>query len=76
MPGFEHSLGVTHLAGRVYDVITRPDKVSDSVREHIPAPGQNDYGYWRTVVRIAALFHDTGHLAFSHAAEDELLPDA
>ena len=72
---FEHSLGVMHLAGRVYDVITRPDKVSDSVREHIPAPGQNDYGYWRTVVRIAALCHDTGHLPFSHAAEDELLPD-
>jgi hypothetical protein len=72
---FEHSLGVMHLAGRIYDVITRPDKISDSVRGAMPDPSQNDYGYWRTVVRMAALCHDMGHLPFSHAAEDELLPD-
>jgi hypothetical protein len=71
---FEHSLGVMHLAGRVYDVITRADKISDPVRETIPVPNQSDYGYWRTVVRMAALCHDMGHLPFSHAAEDELLP--
>ncbi|MGH2902806.1 MAG: HD domain-containing protein [Solirubrobacteraceae bacterium] len=72
---FEHSLGVMHLAGRIYDVITRPDKISDSVRVAVPSPTQNDYGYWRTVVRMAALCHDMGHLPFSHAAEDELLPE-
>ncbi len=72
---FEHSLGVMHLAGRIYDVITRPDKISDAVREAIPAPSQNDHGYWRTVVRMAALCHDMGHLPFSHAAEQELLPE-
>ena len=72
---FEHSLGVMHLAGRIYDVITRPDKISDSVRGAMPDPSQNDYGYWRTVVRMAALCHDMGHLPFSHAAEEELLPD-
>jgi uncharacterized protein len=72
---FEHSLGVMHLAGRIYDVITRSDKISDRVRETMPTPGQSDHGYWRTVVRIAALCHDMGHLPFSHAAEDELLPD-
>lgn len=72
---FEHSLGVMHLAGRIYDVITRPDKISDVVRETIPDRTQNDYGYWRTVVRMAALCHDMGHLPFSHAAEDELLPE-
>lgn len=71
---FEHSLGVMHLAGRIFDVITRSDKVSDSVRDALPDPQQNDYGYWRSVVRIAALCHDVGHLPFSHAAEDELLP--
>jgi uncharacterized protein len=72
---FEHSLGVMHLAGRIYDVITRPDKISDSVRAAIPGPRQSDHGYWRTVVRMAALCHDMGHLPFSHAAEDELLPE-
>lgn len=72
---FEHSLGVMHLAGRIYDVITRPDKVSDSVRSAIPDRSQSDFGYWRTVVRLAALCHDMGHLPFSHAAEDELLPE-
>jgi hypothetical protein len=72
---FEHSLGVMHLAGRIYDVITRPDKVSDAVRGDVPEPAQNDHGYWRTAVRMAALCHDMGHLPFSHAAEEELLPD-
>lgn len=70
---FEHSLGVMHLAGRIYDTITRPDKVSDAVRSVIPDRGQSDFGYWRTVLRIAALCHDLGHLPFSHAGED-LLP--
>jgi len=71
---FEHCLGVMHLTGRVYDAITRSDKISDAVRESMPDRGQNDHGYWRTVVRMAALCHDLGHLPFSHAAEDELLP--
>jgi hypothetical protein len=71
---FEHCLGVMHLAGRVYDVITRPDKVDDSVRLYIPERADRAHPYWRTVVRMAALCHDMGHLPFSHAAED-LLPD-
>jgi HD superfamily phosphohydrolase len=71
---FEHSLGVMHLAGRVYDVITRPDRIPDAVRATVPERSQSDYGYWRTVVRLAALCHDMGHLPFSHAAEKELLP--
>lgn len=70
---FEHSLGVMELAGRIYDTVMREDKLSDSVRE--VAPSAKDHGYWRTVVRMAALCHDLGHLPFSHAAEHELLPD-
>lgn len=69
---FEHSLGVMELAGRIYDTVTRDDKRTDAVRAVFPAP--KDHGYWRTVVRMAALCHDLGHLPFSHAAEDELLP--
>lgn len=71
---FEHCLGVMHLAGRVYDVITRPDKIDDSVRRYIPERTDRAHPYWRTVVRMAALCHDMGHLPFSHAAED-LLPE-
>ena len=70
---FEHSLGVMELAGRIYDTVTREDKLNDSVREVAPSP--KDHGYWRTVVRMAALCHDLGHLPFSHAAEGELPPD-
>lgn len=70
---FEHSLGVMELAGRIYDTVTREDKLTDSVREIAPSP--KDHGYWRTVVRMAALCHDLGHLPFSHAAEHELLPE-
>jgi len=71
---FEHSLGVMELAGRIYDVVTRPDKITDDVRDVVPAVGGRDHGYWRSVVRMAALCHDLGHLPFSHAAEDDLLP--
>ena len=33
---FEHSLGVMELASRVYDVITDPDNIHESVRSIIP----------------------------------------
>ena len=72
---FEHSLGVMELAGRIYDVVTREDKLSDAVREIVPSLTGSDRGYWRTVVRMAALCHDLGHLPFSHAAEKNLLPE-
>lgn len=72
---FEHSLGVMELAGRIYDVVTREDKLSDAVREIVPSLTGSDRGYWRTVVRMAALCHDLGHLPFSHAAEKDLLPE-
>jgi len=70
---FEHSLGVMELAGRVFDVITRLENVRhESVRQMVPA--DDKLHYWRRVLRMAALFHDVGHLPFSHAAERELLP--
>ena len=72
---FEHSLGVLELAGRVFDIITHPANVNtDAAREVIPG-NPADLSYWRRVVRMAALCHDIGHLPFSHAAEEELLPE-
>jgi uncharacterized protein len=71
---FEHSLGVMELAGRVFDVICQRDK-TDEIRELLPEVTRPDsLSYWRRVLRMAALCHDVGHLPFSHAAEDELLP--
>lgn len=73
---FEHSLGVMELAGKVYDVVTSPQALTDQVRDSLPAIQDDDErAYWRRVVRMAALCHDIGHLPFSHAAESELLPE-
>lgn len=64
------------LADRVFDVVTRPDNVVDSIRDQLPEiANAAKVGYWRRVLRMAALCHDVGHLPFSHAAEKELLPD-
>lgn len=72
---FEHSLGVMELAGRIYDVVTNPENLyDDSVRRLVPGRQSFEWGYWRRVLRMAALLHDIGHLPFSHAAEKELLP--
>ena len=73
---FEHSLGVMELAGRVFDVVTADHNIHPTVREVVPQIGRSDsLGYWRKVLRMAALCHDIGHLPFSHAAEKELLPE-
>ena len=59
------------LAGRVFDVITKPSNLTDEVRELLPDLGNpNALPYYRCVLRMAALCHDIGHLPFSHAAED------
>lgn len=73
---FEHSLGVMHLAGRVFDVAARnihPDIRKNETFIEMADPSNRDY--WRGTLRLAALCHDLGHLPFSHVAEIELLPD-
>jgi len=73
---FEHSLGVMELAGRVFDVVTNEQNITDEMRDSLPQlKSKDDLSYWRRVIRAAALCHDIGHLPFSHAAEKELLPD-
>ena len=67
---FEHSLGVMHVASRIYDVVTRLDKTNEEIREVVPEPGSLDDAVSRSLLRLAALCHDTGHLPFSHAAEE------
>ncbi|NLV16858.1 MAG: HD domain-containing protein [Syntrophomonadaceae bacterium] len=73
---FEHSLGVMELASRVFDVITNPRNLHEKIKDLIPEITlDNKLQYWRRVLRMAALCHDLGHLPFSHAAEDDLLPE-
>ncbi len=72
---FEHSLGVMELAGRVFDVVTNPENVTDEIKEFLTdITNEDKRRYWRRVLRMSALCHDLGHLPFSHAAEDKLLP--
>ncbi len=61
---FEHSLGVMHVASRIFDSIVEKDP-SIVARENLP--------YHRQIVRLAALCHDLGHLPFSHVAEKMIL---
>jgi uncharacterized protein len=70
---FEHSLGVMELASRVFDTITRKENIHDGVRDIIP--DEDVLPLFKKMLRAAALCHDIGHLPFSHAAEEELLPE-
>lgn len=69
---FEHSLGVMELASHIFDTLLAPRNLIFG--ESIPKSDQ-ERGYWRRILRLAALCHDIGHLPFSHTAEKALLPD-
>ena len=64
---FEHSLGVMHVATRMFDAIV----VKDAKLLKSSEVGFNDAGIERDrhIVRLAALLHDCGHAPFSHASE-------
>ncbi len=66
---FEHSLGVMHLATKMYDAIVEKEENKRILRDHLyydEARLKRD----RQIVRFAALLHDIGHSPFSHASED------
>ncbi|MFO7904293.1 MAG: HD domain-containing protein [Planctomycetota bacterium] len=64
---FEHSLGVLHIASQLFDAITHNSKdVLQRELSYTPEGLERQ----KTLVRLAALLHDIGHAAFSHAAED------
>ena len=63
------------LAGRVYDAITDPRRADPDILERYELNKADVRQYWRKVVRLAGLCHDLGHLPFSHAAEETILPD-
>jgi len=61
---FEHSLGVMHIATRLFDSVKGRQ---ETLLEEL---GYENLGRQRQLVRLAALLHDIGHAPFSHAAED------
>jgi uncharacterized protein len=64
---FEHSLGVMHVATRLYDAIC--EKSAEILKSDL-AYNKDGLGRDRQLVRFAALLHDVGHSPFSHASED------
>ncbi len=70
---FEHSLGVLHVASRLFDSIA--SKSRDLLQTEL-AYNPTGLERERTLVRLAALLHDVGHPPFSHAAEDLFPPVA
>jgi uncharacterized protein len=63
---FEHSLGVMHMATRMFDEIVARSK--HRLSEELGF-NPTDYTRWRKIVRLAALLHDLGHGPFSHVSE-------
>jgi HD superfamily phosphohydrolase len=65
---FEHSLGVMHLATKMYDAIIRDDSNKQLLTEKLNYQ-ESGLKRDRQLVRLAALLHDVGHAPFSHASE-------
>ncbi len=57
---FAHTIGVIEIAGRMSKMITR------NLKQAIP---NKDKFNMEEVVRLAALFHDSGHMFYSHVSE-------
>lgn len=57
---FSHTIGVTEVSGRMARRVTQ--KIGDGLF-------RNDHFNAEEIVRLAAVFHDTGHMFFSHVSE-------
>lgn len=70
---FEHSLGVMHVATRMFDEIIKRRKEFLEKELYYREEGlKRD----RTLVRISCLLHDVGHAPFSHAGESLMIKDS
>lgn len=65
---FEHSLGVMHFATQMYDNIIFKDKNKEILKDKL-SYYEDGLNRDRQLIRLAALLHDVGHSAFSHALE-------
>jgi uncharacterized protein len=69
---FEHSIGVMHVAGRLFDRLVTDVRSREILKSQFHV-NDDEIERRRQHVRLAALCHDLGHGPFSHAAE-ELFP--
>ncbi|MDL2275210.1 HD domain-containing protein [Desulfosarcina sp. OttesenSCG-928-G10] len=65
---FVHSIGVMHCASLIYEGIFNH---AYTAKRDLLSPDKRSL----QMLRLAALLHDVGHLPFSHAAENVLLPE-
>ena len=70
---FEHSIGVMHVASRMFDSIK--ERREDYLTHEL---SYNNSGLERdrVIVRLSGLLHDIGHAPFSHAAEGLMALDS
>jgi HD superfamily phosphohydrolase len=68
---FEHSLGVMHVATKMYESII--NNANDILKNELYYD-ESGLNRDRILVRIAALLHDVGHSPFSHVGEG-LMPE-
>lgn len=68
---FEHSLGVMEVATRMFDSLAEKHGVPmEEAIQEVAFFADRPLAKARQVLRLAALLHDAGHAAFSHAAEE------
>lgn len=63
---FEHSLGVMHVATRMFDQIRR--RRQDFLESELNY-NEDGLGRVHALIRLSSLLHDVGHAPFSHAGE-------
>src|SRR5713226_7379825 len=63
---FEHSLGFMEMATLAFDSLAKREAAA--LKKNFKAAGLTVEDA-RQLLRLTAIFHDTGHLPFSHAAE-------
>ncbi len=68
---FEHSLGVMHLATKMYDAILE-NNLNKRVLSDQLCYEESGLKRDRQLVRLASLLHDVGHAPFSHTSESIL----
>ncbi|NRA38050.1 MAG: HD domain-containing protein [Planctomycetes bacterium] len=68
---FQHSLGVMHLSGLMFEHLCESAQGERGTRGNscLQECSQSDRNYAYTLLRFAGILHDVGHAPFSHTSE-------